>query len=214
MRIDHDILTKALDWSYGKALSGGGPFGSAYDMANDYLHKSGSRDAAVKSLIDWQVAKSATSGFITGLGGLVTLPVAIPANISSVLLIQLQMILSIAIIGGYDPKSDQVKSLAFICLTGTAATAVLKDVGISVGQKITERTLQNISDQVIRRINYLVKTRFLTKTGKIGALHLGKAIPIVGGVIGGTIDATTTRMVGKAARQVFIIPGSVTKSDA
>ena len=116
------------------------------------------------------------------------------------------MVLAIAIIGGYNPKSDQVKSLAFICLTGTAATAVLKDVGISVGQRITERTLQNISEQVIRRINYLVKTRLLTKTGKIGALHLGKAIPLVGGVIGGTIDATTTRLVGKAARQVFISP--------
>ena len=155
---------KALEWSYGKALIGGGPFGSSYDLAKDYLSKTKSQEAAVKSLIDWQVAKCATSGFITGLGGLVTLPVAIPANISSVLLIQLQMILAIAIMGGYNPNSDQVKSLAFICLTGTAATAVLKDVGISVGQRVTEKTLQSISEQVIRRINYLVKTRLLTKT--------------------------------------------------
>ena len=198
---------KALEWSYGKALIGGGPFGSSYDLAKDYLSKTKSQEAAVKSLIDWQVAKCATSGFITGLGGLVTLPVAIPANISSVLLIQLQMILAIAIMGGYNPNSDQVKSLAFICLTGTAATAVLKDVGISVGQRVTEKTLQSISEQVIRRINYLVKTRLLTKTGKIGVLHLGKAIPLVGGVIGGAIDATTTRLVGKAAQQVFILPG-------
>jgi hypothetical protein len=214
MRIDHDVLMKALDWAYRKALSGGGPFGSAYDMANDYVSKNSSQQAAVKSLIDWQVAKCATSGFITGLGGLVTLPVAIPANISSVLLIQLQMILSIAIIGGYDPKSDQVKSLAFICLTGTAATAVLKDIGIRAGQRVTERTLQNISEQVTRRINYLVKTRLLTKTGKVGFLNIGKAIPLVGGVIGGTIDATTTRLVGKAARQVFLVTGSTRDGDA
>ena len=38
------------------------------------------------NFISWQVAKCGTSGFLTGLGGLITLPVAIPANIASVLL--------------------------------------------------------------------------------------------------------------------------------
>lgn len=201
---------KALEWSYDKALSGGGPFDSSYDLANDYLSKNDSREAAVESLVNWQVAKCATSGFITGLGGLITLPVAIPANISSVLLIQLRMIVSIAIIGGFDPKSDQVKSLAFICLTGSAASAILKEIGIKVGQRVTERAIQNISDQVIRRVNYLVKIRLLTKTGRIGIINLGKAIPLVGGVIGGTIDASSTKLIGKAARQVFILPNNRT----
>ena len=195
---------KALVWSYEKTLKGAGPFASAFQLANEYLGKSISRESAVNNLVNWQVAKCATSGFVTGLGGLITLPVAIPANISSVLLIQLRMIVSIAIIGGFDARSEQVKSLAFVCLTGRAAETVLKEIGIKVGQGVTERALQHISEQVVRRINYLVKIRLLTKTGKIGVLNLGKAIPFVGGVIGGTIDASSTKEIGKAAKRVFV----------
>lgn len=206
MKINEAILMKALEWSYDRALSGGGPFGSAADLANDYVSKSSSKESAVDALINWQVAKCATSGFVTGLGGLITLPVAIPANISSVLLIQLRMIVAIAIIGGFDPRSDQVKTLAFICLTGTAASAILKDAGIAVGQRVTAKALQNISEQVARRINYLVRIRLFTKTGRIGFIKLGKAIPLVGGVIGGTIDAASTKLIGRAAKRVFISP--------
>ena len=52
------------------------------------------------ALIRWQNAKCATSGFIAGLGGSITLPVSIPANISSVLYIQIRMIAAIAYMGG------------------------------------------------------------------------------------------------------------------
>lgn len=39
------------------------------------------------------------------------LPVAIPANISSVLYIQLRMIAAIAIMSGHDVKDDKVRTL-------------------------------------------------------------------------------------------------------
>ena len=43
-------------------------------------------EEAAKALIRGQLAKCSTSGFLAGLGGLITLPVAIPANISRCLL--------------------------------------------------------------------------------------------------------------------------------
>lgn len=199
-------MTKALEWSYGKALSGAGAFDSAYKVADDYLKKTTSREAAVEKLTNWQVAKCATSGFVTGLGGLLMLPVAIPANISSVLLIQLRMILSIAIIGGFDPKSEQVKSLAFVCLTGNVASGILNEIGISSKQRVTQDAIQKISEGVIRRVNYLVKIRLLAKTGRIGVIGFGKAIPLLGGMIGGMIDASSTVSIGNAARRLFIAP--------
>ena len=52
--------------------------------------------------------KCGTSGLVTGLGGLITLPVAIPANISSVMYVQMRTIACIAKMGGYDVTSDQV----------------------------------------------------------------------------------------------------------
>jgi hypothetical protein len=206
MNIEQAVLTKALEWSYGKALSGAGAFDSAYHVADTYLNKTGSRNKAVEDLINWQVAKCATSGFVTSLGGLLTLPVAIPANISSVLLLQLRMVLSIAIMGGYDPKNEQVKSLAFVCLTGNVASGILNEIGISSKQRVTQDAIQKIGEGVRKRINYLVKIRLLAKTGKIGIIGFGKAIPLLGGMIGGMIDASSTVSIGNAARRLFISP--------
>ena len=206
MNIQQAVLTKALEWGYAKALSGTGAFDSAYQLAEDFLNKTTSNEAAVERLASWQVAKCATSGFVTGLGGLLTLPVAIPANISSVLLIQLRMILSIAIIGGFDPRSEQVKSLAFVCLTGNVAPAILKEIGISSKQRVTKEAIQKISEAIILKINYLVKVRLLTKTGRIGVIGFGKAIPLLGGMVGGAMDAFSTQSVANAARRLFIAP--------
>lgn len=205
MKIDKTILTKALDWSYDKALTGTGPFISAYAVANDYLSKAGSSEKAINSLIQRQVVTCASSGFITGLGGLITLPLAIPANISTVLLTQLRMVMAIAIIGGFDPRKDQVRSLCFACLTGRNATGILHEVGISTVRGVAESAVRNISEQVSSRIDQLVKVRLLTQTGRIGFIKMGKVIPLVGGVIGGAIDASSTKAIGAAARQVFAL---------
>ncbi len=203
-KINQAIILKALEWGYDKALSGGGVLGSAYDLANDYIQKNPSNREAVESLINWQTAKSATTGFVTGLGGVITLPVAIPANIATVLLLQLRMIAAIAIIGGYNPKSDQVQSLAFICLTGNAATDVLKRIGVRVGERTALLALETFSAQLTAKINQLVSLRLFAKFGRTGVLNFGKAVPVVGGIVCGSIDAVSTRVVGKTAARLFL----------
>ncbi|MBD7939044.1 hypothetical protein H9655_18560 [Cytobacillus sp. Sa5YUA1] len=68
----HDAIIKALDWSYDKAINGGVPgMDTAIELADSYLQKSGTLDEKVKSLILWQNTKSATIGFLTGLGGII-----------------------------------------------------------------------------------------------------------------------------------------------
>ena len=63
------------------------------------------------------------------------MPVAIPANISSVIYVQLRMVAAIARIGGYDPSDDEVRTMAYVCITGTAAADILKKNGIVIGEK-------------------------------------------------------------------------------
>ena len=99
-------MEKVLAWSYDKAVNGVPGLDSAIELAEDYLNEDGSLGEKVDSLIRWQNAKCATSGFITNLGGLLTIPVAVPANISSTLYVQLRMIAAIAYMGGYDLKND------------------------------------------------------------------------------------------------------------
>ncbi|MBF0234565.1 MAG: EcsC family protein [Desulfamplus sp.] len=157
-----------------------------------------------KKLIRWQIAKAGTSGFVTGLGGIITLPIAIPANIASVIYVQIRMIAAIAYMGGYDIHDDRVKSLVYLCLCGSAATDVIKGVGIQIGTKLSVSAINKISGATLTKINQAVGFRLLTKFGQTGAINLGKAVPIIGGVIGGTIDSITTKTIGKVATNTFI----------
>ena len=196
-------LLKALDWAYNKAINGTNLIDSAFNIANDYLIRTNDTENAMNTLINTQTAKCATSGFITGLGGFTTMPIAIPANVSSVLFMQLRMIAAIAIMRDFDPKCDQVKALAFSCLVGDAACNFLKGVGIRMGEKITENILNRITNQVISQLNRKVGLQLITKSGSRSIVNVGKILPIVGGIVGGAIDGSSTKLIGTTAKRIF-----------
>lgn len=197
-------IMEVLNWSYDKAVNGVVGLDSAYDLAENYKKTDDSLYNQVNSLIRWQNTKAGTSGFITGLGGIITLPVAIPANVASVMYVQIRMIAAIAHMGGHNLNDDRVRSLVFVCLTGNAAKDILKDVGIVVGKKLAENAIKNISGKTITAINKKVGFRLLTKFGEKGAINLGKAIPLFGGIVGATFDSITTNTIGNIARDTFI----------
>jgi hypothetical protein len=120
------VIMKALDWAYYKALNGIPGLDSAGKMAQKYMALDGTLHEKANSLIRSQNIKAGTSGFITGIGGLMTLPVAIPANLASILYIQIRMIAAIARLGGYDLREDKVKTMVFICLVGNVAKDMIQ----------------------------------------------------------------------------------------
>lgn len=203
--ISQKKMMNALDWAYESAINGLPKMKSAEELADDYLDKSNTLESAIDKLIKWQVGKCTTSGFITGLGGVITLPVAIPANISSVIYIQIKMVAAIAYMNGYDIRNDKVKSLVYMCLCGNAAKDIAKQVGIKLGTKITEKMIKQIPGKVLTIINQKVGFRLITKFGQKGIVNLGKMIPVVGGVIGGGVDGASTATIGKVAKSTFYV---------
>lgn len=202
--LDQSSMATALDWAYEAALNGLPGMGTAEELALDYKKSDESATEQANSLIRWQIAKCATSGFMTGVGGLITLPVAIPANITSVLYVQTRMVAAIAVLGGYDVRSDQVKTFVYACLCGSSAAEVLKSAGVKIGTKITEQIIKSVSGEIIKNINKAVGFRLITKFGSTGVINLGKAIPLVGGVISGTLDGVSTNTIGNIARDLFV----------
>lgn len=197
-------MSQALDWAYEKAIHGiPGDF-SSESLAKNYMKKFSSTDEAIHSLITWQTAKSSTSGFITGLGGIVTLPVAVPVNIASVLYVQIRMIAAIAYMRGYDLKDDQVQTFVFICLTGQATSDILKQSGITVGTKLTVQLIKKVPGTTLTKINQKVAFRLVTKFGEKGVINLGKLVPVVGGVIGASVDGVGTKIIGNQAKKLFV----------
>lgn len=211
-KLSEGKIMQALNWAYDKALDGSIPgTDSAYEMAENYLKGEGDLTEKVNSLIRWQNTKSVTTGFVSGLGGIITMPVAIPASIATVIYVQIRMITAIAIMGGYDVKDDRVKALVYTCIAGNAAKDILKGTGIVIGSKMSTQLIKSISKETIFAINKLVGFRLLTKFGEKGAINLGKMIPLVGGVIGGAFDGISTNVVGNVARKTFVEGSAVTE---
>lgn len=182
--LSQEVILNALDWAYDKAVNGVRGLDSAQDMADDYLKGEGALIDKVNSLIRWQNTKAGTSGFITGLGGLLTLPLTLPANITSVLYVQIRMVAAIAIMGGYDVKDDRVQSIVYSCIAASSAAEVAKNFGIKLGNKLAMQGIKKISGETLKKINQAVGFRLLTKFGQKGFVNLGKTIPFVGGIVG------------------------------
>src|SRR4051812_45886562 len=92
------------------AADGIGRLNSAAELAEEYRSNPKYTSAAeqIEALIQWETSKSFTTGFLTGLGGLLTLPVAIPAALAAAWVVQARLAVAIAILAGYDGTSEQV----------------------------------------------------------------------------------------------------------
>ena len=197
-------MMKLLDVCYDKALQGVLPGEkSIEELAEDYLYKSSSKKKAIDDLIGYQTLLCGTNGFITGLGGLLVLPVTISANVAGVIYVQLRMIAAIAHINGYDIYSDQVRTIAYACLTGSSAANILKNVGIKISEKMAVNALKRVPGAILIKINQQVGFRLVTKFGQKGLVNVIKMMPLVGGVVGGVFDTGMTLTIGNIAKKVF-----------
>lgn len=197
-------MMNLLDVCYDKALQGVLPGEkSIEELAEDYLAKTSSIEKAIDKLIGYQTVLCGTNGFITGLGGLLVLPVTIPTNVAGVIYVQLRMIAAIAHINGYDIYSDQVRTIAYACLTGSSAANILKNVGIKISEKMAVNALKRVPGAILIKINQQVGFRLVTKFGQKGLVNVIKMMPLVGGVVGGVFDTGMTLTIGNIAKKVF-----------
>ena len=198
-------------------LAGAGPLSSAENLAGEYLIDQGykSDDARVESLIKWETGKNFTTGFITGLGGLVTFPVSIPGALGASWLIQARMAGAIARIYGHDLTTERVRTKILLSLAGDVAKDAMKDLGLKLDNKITQRAVDQIPGRALVEINKRIGARLLASAGERVLLRVPRAVPVVGGFVGGSLDAVVCRKVGHAAKSLFKPPaGAVLTGEA
>jgi len=198
------IILLALDWAYDKAIHGVIGLDSAAELAESYMKDGNNREQQANNLIRWQNTKVGTSGFITGLGGFLTLPITLPTNITTVTYIQIRMIAAIAHMGGHDIKDDRIRALVYICLTGNKAKEFFTDIGVFAGGSLRANKAKNINEQTISLINKHVGFSLLTTCGEKGMINLTKIFPFICGVIGATFDILSTNVIGTIAKHTFL----------
>ena len=180
-------------------------FCSSEELANEYIWDDSyeSDDDRVSSLIRWETSKTFGSGFITGLGGIVTLPVTIPAALAAAYVVQARLVGAIAKIYGFDLKNDRVKTAILLTLIGGSAENILKNAGVEISKIYAKKLISQLPRQVLIKINHAIGKQIVTKSGTRGIVNLTRMVPLVGGLVGGTVDAVSTRIVGYAAKKAF-----------
>ena len=204
-KISLEDMMKLLDVSYAKSISGIPRVSAPVEtIAARYLEQYPDTETAAKAMLKKQISKCAASGFITGFGGLITIPVSIPANLGSVLYMHIRMIACAAHMGGYDLHSDEVRTYVYACLAGVSVKEVFKEFGWKIGEVTLEAGIEKIPAKILVKINERLGFKMLAKFGEEGVVSLGKLIPGVGAVINGTWDYMEAKHIASRAYKMFI----------
>jgi hypothetical protein len=86
----------------------------------------------------------------------------------------------------------------------------MKDLGLKVGDKLTQRAVEQIPGRLLVEVNKRIAARLVAQVGQRVVLRFPRAVPVFGGVVGGSLDAVVCRKVGRTAKMLFRPPsGSV-----
>jgi hypothetical protein len=133
------------------------------------------REALVRRVVQRQALRCGLVGALTGLGGLFTLPVALPIDIVLSFRIQAALVNFIAHhYGDSDPAGASATVRGYLVMTGSS--------------RVTQTTTRVLSELALRLI------------GK----SFAKLVPVIGAVIGFAVNYSIVQVMGRAALRWYI----------
>lgn len=188
-----------------RAIDGFAGFPGAREIARKHLARRRDVDLAIRDVIDQHVRLAGAQGFVANIGGVVTMPVAVPANLAGIALLQVRMVAAIQHLRGYDITDPRVRTSALMTLLGEDdVRAAVKqkelpghphDVAVTIGEllpELPERVRAQVIQALITRVG-----------GKHATLTLTRRIPVVGGAVSAGVDAFSTYTIGRYANREF-----------
>lgn len=200
--ISSSVVQNALH----RAIVGVGPLPAAAVAADRQLEEQkGNVTRAVREVIENHVAYASAGGLATNLGGLVTAAVMIPANITGLALIQCRMVAGIAHLRGYDLDDPRVRDAVLVTLLGE------EKVNRQVAKKklpappMAIATAPVYDAELDRIVATEVAAELITRVaGKRLANTVGRRVPLVGGVVGASVDGWETWRIGRYASRELL----------
>lgn len=186
-------------------IDGRGPLPPAAGAAAAARRRHAGTEDAIDALLSGATRSVAVEGFVTGLGGFVTLPVALPANLLGFYVIATRTVAGIAALRGYDLSQPEVRSAVLLTLTADDAPSLLSKFGIGgSGGLVARLGRKQLSGPGLGVLNKAVGFQLLTRFGRSGLIsRLGRGVPFAGGLIGAGSDVVQLRRTARAARAAF-----------
>jgi len=185
-------------------IDGRGPFESARAVAAAALAAHPDPERAVRAVISRHLRLASASGFVTSLGGFVTMPVALPANVTGFYLLATRMTAAVAAIRGHDIDDRAMRTAVLLSLVGADAEEVLRKAGLrSPVGRLTSLAGDRLPGPALVVVNKAVGFRILATAGKDVFARFGKAVPVVGGAVGAGLDAYLMSRLAEHAKEEF-----------
>ncbi|MCW2758447.1 MAG: hypothetical protein JWO46_2193 [Nocardioidaceae bacterium] len=194
----HEALTRAI--------SGVGPLPGAAAAADKQLaEQKGDVEKAVHEVIENNVRWAGAQGFVTNLGGLVTMAATIPANITGLALLQCRMVAGIAHLRGYDLDDPRVHNAILAAILGEESVLKLIKKKELPGTPMAIATAPAHDPTLDKVMAAQVATTLITSVaGKKLATTAGKRVPVVGGVLGAATDGYSTWKIGRYVQRELL----------
>lgn len=193
------IVERLLD----VGIDGKGPFDSAATVTAAAVRKGGSSEGAIDELVKGHLKLAATGGFVTSMGGFITMPVALPANVFGFYVVATRMVAGIASARGYDLTQPAIRSAVLLTLVGADADDLLKKAGVMATGRLSNLAVQRLPGPILMVVNKAVGFRLLATAGKGVLTRFGKSVPLVGGVIGAGLDTYLIGRIADHAKEEF-----------
>lgn len=194
------VLRRLLD----AGIDGMPRFPGAKAAAAASLGKRGSAEHAIDALIKQHLALAGAQGFVTNLGGIETMALTMPANVSGMAIVQARMVAGIAHLRGYDIDDQRVRGAVLMCMIGEKGVQDLVDRGelpspliVATAPVIDERLHATITEKVMAAL-------VSNATGKRVTVVASKRIPLVGGGVGAAADGYATWGIAQYAKGQFV----------
>lgn len=200
------FVHQALD----KAIVGVGPLPGAAAAADKQLAENdGDRERGTHDVIENHVRYAGVQGFLTNIGGLVTMALTVPTNITGLALIQCRMAAGIVHLRGYDLDDPRTRAAVLTCLLGEdRIKKLVKDRSLP-GTPMEIASAQVFDSTLNATLANEVAAELISRAaGKRLATTVGRRVPVVGGVVGAGTDAYVTWKIGRYVDREFLPKGT------
>jgi hypothetical protein len=203
-RGDEGIVGRLLDVLLDAGIDGLGPLKSARELADSARRDARTPEGALKRIIRSHVVKGGIGGFVTSVGGFVTMPIALPANVVEFYVGATRMVAAIATLRGYDVNDPEVRTAVLLTLVGSEADEVLAKAGLTgKSGKVVGLVGRDLPPAALLMINKAIAFRLLRGVGEKAFARLGRGIPVAGGLVGGGIDIWMLKRIADHAMNEF-----------
>jgi hypothetical protein len=202
---DPGAIDRLVEMLVDTGLEGRGPLSSAQEVAKEALNKAdGDAEKAIGAVARATTVKGSIGGFVTGIGGFVTMPVSLPVNVAEFYLQAVRMVGSIATLRGYDIAEPRMRTAILLTLVGSNSDEVLKKAGIATaGSRVTSYALKGMPPAALMVVNKAVGFRLMRGVREKVLSRFGRGIPVAGGLVGGGIDGFMMKKIADHAMKEF-----------